>query len=153
MTLPQYERKDCELIRNKKKFHTKLFPCDKALLETYGRCYPGSTCVPHCKKAPSFFLFIVAMCGTLRGLCHRDAPWAEEGDTLQGCAHNPGLPSGAPVKRGDHIPEAHLGKGQPGSRGSATRDAHPKSAGMMQNVGAGKLGATMLAGGPRGECT
>ena len=30
-----------------------------------------------------------------------------EGDTLQGCAYNPGLPSGAPVKRGDHIPEVH----------------------------------------------
>ena len=30
-----------------------------------------------------------------------------EGDTLQGCACHPGPPSGAPVKRGDHIPEAH----------------------------------------------
>ena len=30
-----------------------------------------------------------------------------EGDTLRRCACNPGPPSGAPVKRGDHIPEAH----------------------------------------------
>ena len=30
-----------------------------------------------------------------------------EGDTLQRCACNRGPTSGAPVKRGDHIPEAH----------------------------------------------
>ena len=76
-----------------------------------------------------------------------------EGDTLLGCAHNPGPPSGAPVKRGDHIPEAHQRKCSQETRGAPQKGAHPKSAGMMQNVGAGMLGALELAGGPRGECT
>ena len=76
-----------------------------------------------------------------------------EGDTLQGCAHNPGPPSGAPVKKGRPHPRGALREVQPGNQGSAQKGAHPKSAGMMQNVGAGMLGALELAGGPRGECT
>ena len=76
-----------------------------------------------------------------------------EGDTLQGCACNPGLPSGAPVKRATTSQGRTKGKCSQETRGAPQKGDYPKSAGMMQNVGAGMLGALELAGGPRGECT
>ena len=76
-----------------------------------------------------------------------------EGDTLQGCACNPGLPSGAPLKRATTSQGRTKGKCSQETRGAPQKGDYPKSAGMMQNVGAGMLGALELAGGPRGECT
>ena len=76
-----------------------------------------------------------------------------EGDTLLGCACNPGPPSGAPVKRATTFQRRTKGKCSHETRGAPKRGDYPKSAGMMQNVGAGMLGTLQLAGGPRGECT
>ena len=57
---------------------------------------PGPVARPHCPWLPMLDNHTVTE--TLMG---------REGDTLQGYAYNPGQSSGAPVKRGDHIPEAH----------------------------------------------
>ena len=76
-----------------------------------------------------------------------------EGDTLLGCACNPGPPSGALVKRATTSQGRTKWKCSQETRGAPKRGDYPKSAGMMQNVGAGMLGALELAGGPRGECT
>ena len=76
-----------------------------------------------------------------------------EGDTLLGCACNPGPPSGALVKRATTSQRRTKGSAARKTREAPRKGAHPKSAGMMQNVGAGMLGALELAGGPRGECT
>ena len=78
-----------------------------------------------------------------------------EGDTLLGCAFNRGPPSGAPVKRATTSQRRTKGSAARKTRGAPQKPegAHPKSAGMMQNVGTGMLGALELAGGPRGECT
>ena len=76
-----------------------------------------------------------------------------EDDTLLGCAWNPGPPSGALGKRATTSQRRTKGKCSQETRGAPKRGDYHKSAGMMQNVGAGMLGALELAGGPRGECT
>ena len=64
-----------------------------------------------------------------------------EGDTPQGCAHNPGPPSGAPEKGATTSQRRSEGSAARRTRGAPQKGAHPKSAGMMQNVSVGKLGA------------
>ena len=63
--------------------------------------------------------------------------------------HKGAPPQGRQISRGHRISQGRRCKAQLGDRGSATRGATPKSAGMMRNVGAVPLGASTQAGGPR----
>jgi hypothetical protein len=72
------------------------------------------------------------------------------GDTLQGCAHNPGLPSGAPVKRGQPHPRGAPRKRAARKQGERHKGRSPQVSGHdaeRQRWGAGCTYASRRAPG------